>query len=254
MSWFRYALNITTVYNDSYYTAIDPGEFYEWKLHGFIPKERVFTKRLPPSDIFTRGLVIATARIPREFLDKSDFGYTTNRNINADIFVQAGQIQTPKELIDRYYRIRQNFNHSIEKIKDNSSTRSYFISDGTLYKIVQSNNQAKILNYGLIKDLLEKLSQVQKQLSKQSAQKKGRSYEMEDFLRFENAILFIKNDHIPVDSSKIDILLRISKIDPVSSYDASWEDCLLKTSQSAKQLKDLLDRYESLNWVKLIKD
>jgi len=63
MSWFRKALNITTVHPDSFYTSMDPGEFYEWKFTGIIPKGKIFTKKLPPSEVFTAGKIIATTRL-----------------------------------------------------------------------------------------------------------------------------------------------------------------------------------------------
>lgn len=252
MSWFKRALTITTVHGDSYYTVVDPGEFYEWKFANIIPKGKVFTKRLPPSDAFTDGMIIATARLPDSVLEKNNFGFKTNQDVDTEIFLQAGQIQSPIELLNRYHRIKENFKFSIEQFKKSCQVRPYFSSyDKNFYRIVSGDsNGVKILNYGPVKVLMDKLSSVRKLLSKESIIKKGRAHELEYFRRFENAMTFMENGNIPLDAGKIDTLLNIAQIHPEQSHKLDWESCFIKVSSDAGGNKALLDRYKALSWVR----
>lgn len=249
MSWIRKALTITTVHADSYYTSIDPGEFYEWRFRGEIPKGKVFTKRLPPSSIFTDGMLIATARIPQDALDKREFGFETNQVVTADIMLQAGQIQSPHELINRYKRIQSEFASGVDRFKATAQVRSYFAADGNLYRISPDNDRVQLQHYGDIKEILNTLTEIRKSLSQTSMTKKGRAHEMEEFRRFENAMTFVQNDQVPVDSGKIDTLFRIAEINPSQTTVTSWPECYVRVSPDASTIKELLDRYDSLSWV-----
>ena len=250
MSWFRKALSITTVYPDSYYTVVDPGEFYEWKFKEMIPKGRTFTKRLPPSTSFADGMLIATARLPQEGLDKKSFGYETNQDLNADIYLQAGQIQSPKELFQKYKQVQSSFNDSVNKFKTASEVRSYFSSNDHLFRISSiDESSVSLLNFGPTKDLVKALAHKRQLLNRESLSRKGRAYEMEEFRRFENAMTFVQNSQIPVDSSKLDLLLRIAKIEPEQTVKLGWVNCFVQLSPEARSSKKLLDRYESLSWV-----
>lgn len=254
MSWFRKALSITTIHNDSYYTTVDPGEFYEWKFANTIPKGKVFTKRLPPSEAFTDGMIIATVRLPQDALEKREFGFETTRDIETDIFVQAGQIQSPTELMNRYYRIKKEFESSVDQFKKSCHVRPYFTShlDNKFCRIVSSpeETKVKVLSYGPIKELLKKLAIVRQSLSKASATKKGRAHELEYFRRFENAMTFIENNNLPVDAGKIDTLLNIAQISPEQSNTMDWSACFIEVSPEAQANKKALDRYETLKWVR----
>lgn len=255
MSWLRNALNITTAYDDSYYTAVDPGDFYEWRFTQSIPKGTIFTKKLPPTEIFTKGFIIATARIPSGFLNKSDFGFETNNAVATEIMLQAGQVQSPMELIQRYYDIQQKFAVGLDRFKKASSSRMYFISDDDLYKIGSTDvNTVEAINYGKISEIIEQLKLVQNNLRTESLKKHGRSHEMERVRRFENAMTFIENNGITVDSSKIDLLLNMSKASAQNRTKLSWELCYTKLVPEGKQNMEMIKRYQSLGWVKATLD
>lgn len=250
MSWFRKALTITTVYDDSFYTVIDPGEFYEWKFTGVIPQGKIFTKRLPESSVFTDGYVIATARLPESELIKKAFGFETKRPIKSDIFIQAGQIQTSKELIDRYHDIRSQLNNGVEAFKNSISSRPYFVNNEHIYHVSSAGDKAIIMNYGPVNKIAEQLSELRELLNQQSMRKKGRAFEMSDFRKFENAMTFLDNVNIPVDSLKIETILKSSNISPQNTREVVWSDCFLEISNDAKVMNEVLNRYESLSWVR----
>jgi len=254
MSWFRKALTITTVYEDSFYTAIDPGEFYEWKFTGIIPQGKIFTKRLPESSIFTEGYVIATARLPESALVKSGFGFETKQPIKSDIFIQAGQIQTPKEIIDRYHKIRFQLDNGVEIFKNSISSRPYFVNNEHIYHVSSSGDKARMTNYGPVKKISEQLSELRVLLNQQSLKKSGRAFEMSDFRRFENAMTFLDNVNVPVDSLKIETILKASNISPQNSKEVVWSDCFLEISNDARMMNEILKRYESLSWVRTALD
>lgn len=251
MSWFRKALSVTTRYPDSYYTVVDPGEFYEWKFKETIPKGKTFTTELPPSTSFADGMLIATARLPQEGLDKKGFGYETNQDLITDIHLQAGQIQSPKEILQKYKQVQSSFNDSVKRFKSASEVRSYFSSDDHLFRISSiDDTSVSLLNFGKIKDLARSLALKRQLLNTESLSRKGRAYEMEEFRRFENAMTFVQNSQIPVDSSKIDLLLRTAKIEPEQTVKLGWTSCFVQLSPEARSSKKLLDRYESLSWVR----
>lgn len=251
MSWFRTALSITTVYPDSYYTAVDIGEFYEWKFNGYIPESKIFTKKLPPSDVFSNGMIIATARLDSNVLEPQPFGFKTKEKIHTDINIQAGQIQTPQEIINKYKDLTHKFAVSLSNFQQSIFVRPYFANNEHLYRIGKAESgRAQFYSYGKIQDILDKLSAKKKSLSDASLKKSGRSHEMEDFRRFENAMTTIGNQNLPINTSAIDTVLNISDIQPTETYEMSWNDCFTKVSAEAKSFQDLIHRFESLSWVK----
>ena len=253
MSWFRKALSITTAYDDSYYTAIDPGEFYEWRFKGSIPKGKVFSKKLPPSEIFTRGMIIACVRLPEDVLNKGSFGFSTKHAVDTEIFLQAGQIQSPGELVQRYHRIKDQFYNSIQDFKKACRIRYYFTSgkQKELFRIsFASNDEPKLHTFGPMSEILKELASKQKQLSDETLSKQGRSYEMESFKRFKDAMMFASNPQIPLDSMKIDTLLISAGVESKSISSISWHDCYVKVVPEAEATKKLLDNYESMSWVR----
>lgn len=253
MSWYRTALNITTIHEDSYYTTVDPGDFYEWRFTQRIPKDTIFTKSLPPSEVFTKGLIIATARLNHEDLVKQDFGYKTSEDTYAEIMLQAGQVQSPAELIERLRRLSLEFKANTETFKKECSTRQFYIagSEPSLYQVKSlDDGSSELMDYGEIDEITKKLKIAIQSLRAKSEVKEGRAHELEALRRFENALTFLENKNLPVLSSQVGIALRLGNLKPLRTTKMSWADCYATLDKNAQASQDLIQRHFSLSWVK----
>lgn len=254
MSWLRRAYTISTPDPNAYYVAVDPGEFYEWRYTGTIPKGTIFTKRLPRSDIFTEGFVVASSVIPPSSLKSKRQGFELVSDVNANINLEIGQIQSPQEILAKHKELINKFNITIHDFRKSAETRTFFVSssdDPHLYRIIGSDEEtAQLENYGPIEDILSKLKTVRIALNNHSLKRDGRAHEMEDFRRFENAMTIIENGNYPIDKSVMETLIRIADLKPIQTCSSSWEECCVELSRDAYAVKNLLNRYHSLRWIR----
>ncbi len=255
MNWLKKALTITTPESGSYYTAVDPMEFYEWRFTGTIPEDTIFTKKLPRSDIFTEGLVIVSAVIPPESLHETGkFGYQLKNDIQVEAVLHAGQVQSPRETTERYIEIKKSFDERVKMFKKSCENRMYFFSSDKpshLYFITKSEgNKVEMSNFGTTSELSKKLADVRSHLINTSMKRTGIAYEMEDFRRFENAMEFMSNPNIPVDYAKIETVVRIADLQPENTRTLNWDECYLEISPEARKTQSLIKKYESLTWLK----
>ena len=132
MSWLREAYTISTPDPDAYYVAVDPGEFYEWRYTGVIPKDTIFTKKLPRSDVFTDGFVIASAVIPPSSFKDGSHGIVLTSDVNAKVNLEIGQIQSPQELLSKHKELISKFNTAVKDFIKSAETRIYFTSSFSL--------------------------------------------------------------------------------------------------------------------------
>ncbi len=253
MSWFKRALSISTPLPNAYYTTVDPGEFYEWRFTGAIPKGTIFTKKMPRSDIFTDGFIIASASLSCEQLEKKGFGFELKSDAHSDAILEVGQVQSPAEIIDKYKQLQRTFEKTINDFKKSSINRVFIISkeeDPHLYKILSSDEQTvKMQNFGALKDIRDRLEEVRKSLNENSMKKGRISYELADTRKFDNAMLFLGNKGLPFESSKIATLIRIARLKPQREMSLNWDELCMKLSPEAKALNGLIDRYTSLQWI-----
>ncbi len=254
MSWLREAYTISTPDPDAHYVAVDPGEFYEWRYTGIIPKGTIFTKRLPRSEIFTEGLVIASAVIPPSSLKTKKHGVELTADVNVMPNLEVGQIQSPQELLAKYKDLNNKFSVAVKDFIKSAETRMYFVSlskEPHLYRLASSNETtAHLENYGPLEDILSKLKTVRTALNQESLNRTGRAYEMEDFRRFENAMTVIENKNHPIDKATVETLISIAKLKPVNAKSSPWSECCVELSPGVREMKDLLGRYHSLRWIR----
>jgi len=256
MSWLRTAFTICTPDEKAYYTVIDPIEFYEWRFTNVAEKGHFFTRKLPPSDIFTEGQVIASANITESSLKPERGGYTLSENSPVDVTLKIGHMPNPQELIDRYHDAVKRRDKGIEAFKQDLSTRIYISSQDDnphLFRLSHyTDENVTMHNFGLITDLTEQFAVVRQSLVNESLNKKGRAHEMEEFRRFENAMTFINNSHLYVDSSKLDRLIETAKIKAMQTKTLPWMECYLDISPEAQSLDNRIKHFEEQTWVKSV--
>lgn len=256
MSWLRTAFFISTPDPQAYYTVLDPVEFYEWRFTKRAPKGQAFTHKLPPSDIFTEGKVIASATVTESSLKPSASGYVLTEDSPVDVRIRVGQMSSPQELLDRYHEMTRTLDRGMDAFKKNLLTRLYIDSktdNPHLFRISHyTDEDVTMHNFGPIKDLIEKFSLVRQSLIEKSMDKTGRAHEMEEFRRYENAMTFTNNSHLHVDSSKLDRLIETSGVKALRTRTLSWVECYLDTSPEARQLDSRIKHYEDQTWVKSV--
>ncbi len=256
MSWLRTAFTICSPNSQAYYTVLDPVEFYEWRFTNKAPKGQAFTHTLPPSDIFTEGKVIASAIVTESSLKPSKEGYILTEDSPVDVKIQVGQMPSPQELLDRYDELTKTRDRGINAFKQNLLTRLYINSttdNPHLFRLSHyTDKDVTMHNFGSIKSLIEQFSLVRGALIDESMDKTGRAHEMEEFRRYENAMVFTNNSHLHVDSSKLDRLIETSGVKALQIRTLPWTECYLDASPGAQQLNARIKHYEDQTWVKSV--
>lgn len=256
MSWLRTAFSISSPNTQAYYTTLDPIEFYEWRFTHKAPKGHMFTRQLPPSDIFTEGKVIVSAVVVESSLKTNKSSYVLKEDSPVDVSIVVGQMSSPQELIDRYYEIKKTRDRGLIAFKEDLVTRLYVDSqtdDPHLFRMAHyTDENVTMHNFGSIKDLNEQFALVREALQKESTSKTGRAFETEEFRRYENAMVFTNNSHLHVDSSKLDRLIETSGVRALRTRTLSWEELYLDTSPGARHLNERIKHYEDQTWIKSV--
>lgn len=254
MSWLRTALTVSTPDPGAYYTVIDPVQFYEWRFTQMAPKGALFTKHLPPSDIFTKGKVIASVVIQEDALKPVERGMRLESATAVDLSVTAGAIPTPQELLDKRKLKKDLFAQGIKRFKEEVLTRLFLVSksdDPHLLRIAEYDDaKVSIQNFGEITELIKTFAEVRAIIKNKSLKRTGKAHELEEFRRYENAMDFVNNSHLYVDSSKMDRLLMSAKVKPSGTKKLSWEELYLQHSVGAQHLDREIQYFDKMSWVK----
>ncbi len=253
MSWFRKALTISVSEPGSYYTVVDPNDFFEWKFTGLIPAGSPFTKNIPPSEIFTKGLLIASAVLPPSSLKKTKLGFEVTEDVNAAIILTAGRVDNPQELISTYHDRQKKFESDLESFIKTCETDGFIIS-GTeephLYRVNSSDDDsARLANYGPLEEVHAELAKARQWLAIESSNRVGRAYEKADSMRFENAMVSIDN-RLPIDGTKMQFVLDMAKVEPNHTRKVSWKECYTSLFEEASLKQEQLNRFGRYTWVK----
>lgn len=254
MAWLRTAFNICTPDKEGYYTILDPVEFYEWKFTKYAPKGHDFFHQLPPSDIFTEGKIIASVFVPESNLKRTKAGYRLTTDSPVQVKLEVGNMPSPKELIDKYNSMVQSRDRGLDAFKQDLQTRLYLNSqtdDPHLFRLAEfTDEKVTMHNFGSVEKLAEQFDVVRKELAEESMDKVGRSYELEEFRRYENAMIFANNSHLHVDASKMDRLIETSGVRALQTTTVPWVECYLEASPGAQHLSDKIQHFEDQSWVR----
>ena len=251
MNWLRKCASN----QNALFTAVDPADFYEWKISGIIPKGSRFSKFMPPSEVFAKGLVIATASLPTSCLtqvkDTSDL-FEISEDTDIDVQFYVGSAATPSEVLDKYHRIKRDFAEEIEHFKRTAISQTFIVSprDDKVYKLSDKNGKAHIDEYDVFPEIQKQLIVARRKITQESQTKKWRSYEMEKLRRFENVFVMINNKNTIVDPTSISSIFVEAEIKPLRSSIKSWEDYYISVSDDAKVQHDRLQALDQMQWIK----
>jgi len=256
VSWFKKAYNISQVEPNSYYSVVSPIRFYEWRYTGVIPKGTKCSKRLPPSDIiaYNDEKLVVSIIANSDQLKPQEGNFILAEDIRSPVVLKIGQLQNPREILQRYGNLLDEFRRKFEDFKTTASTQEYLISrhdNPQLYRISsQDNDEVKIENFGSIRDISKNITELRKILSQQSQQKKGRAYEIADLRKVENIYTYIGNVGIPIDPTRFQLLIRKSNIKPQTARYISWRDCYFELNPEAKEMDNRINHFQSFSWAK----
>lgn len=256
MSWLRTAFTICSPNSEAYYTVLDPIEFYEWRFTNKAPKGHLFTHKLPPSDIFTEGQIIASAIVPESNLKLNKGGYALVADGPVDIQLKVGCMPSPQELMDKYENLIQMRSKGVEAFKEDLLTRLYINSSTDnphLFRLAHyTDNEVTMHNFGSVEELTKQFALVRSAILDEAMDKTGRSYEMEEFRRYENVMVFTNNSHLHVDASKLDRLIESSGVKALQTKTLPWLECYLDVSPGARQASDRIQHFEDQKWVQAV--
>lgn len=256
MSWLRTAFTICAPDSRAYYTVLDPVEFYEWRFTNSAPKGHFFTHKLPPSNIFTEGEVIASAVVTESSLKPDKEGYILIENSPVDVNLKVGYMPSPQELIDKYHDIVKTRDRGVEAFKQDLLARLYVDSttdNPHLFRLAHyTDDEVTMHNFGSVEELIKQFDLVRKALIEKSMDKTGRSHEMEEFRRYENAMTFVNNSHLHVDASKLDQLIETSGVKALQTKTLPWLECYLDVSPGAQLIANRIQHFEDRTWVRSV--
>lgn len=254
MSWFRKAFSISTFDSNSYYSVLDPVEFYAWKYSSIAPKGSHFTKYLPSSDIFTDGRIVVSVNIDNTKLQKDGSSYKLSEDSPVDVSLQIGCIPSARELLFKYQTLSDSFFSGLKSFKEYLINRIYITSaneETHLFRLAEyDDNSVSLHNFGSVKELTEKFADVKKVLSQAASKKTGRAFETEEYKRFEKAMMFVNNSHLYVDASKMDRLLKSSNAKSTETKKVSWKELFLELSPNAQLMDSQITKFNNTKWVK----
>lgn len=249
MSWLLKAFTTCQMSPDSFYLLVDPVTFYEIRHTNVIPKGTKLSKRMPPSDTFTKDIVLATAIVSPDLVS----GEHLSQDVKSPIVLKIGSLRSPHEIYQRYIRLDETLQRRLKDFKDTSLSQQYIVSrteEPRLYRITEgANNVASLECFGTLKDITEKSDEMRHALNEMASKKQGRSYEAADLLRVENIYTYMKNDLLPVDPAKIAFILRKAGIKPISHTEEAWLNCFTFLNDEAKHLRDEIRSFHSMKWV-----
>lgn len=247
MSWLRDRANTVA----SYYSAIDPADFYEWKFSQTIPKGARFTKHIPPSQVFAEGLVIVSADISSQNLKSVDPNtYKVKESTPGDINLVVGSVLSPSELIEKYKNLKEMYSKNLNMFRESLSSQKYTIDvDNKLCRIADANGQAHIDKFDTLPEIQKKLTAARRVLTEKSRNRTGRAYELEALRRFEHAFVLSNNKGLTVHPDQIDYLLRVAEVEPSETYKIPWSECFVKMSKDARTDHERIKTLDSMQWI-----
>lgn len=250
MNWLR-----TCVSHNSFFTAVDPADFYEWKVSGVLPKGSRFSKGMPPSDVFSKGFVVATASLPESSLQqiKDENGmFELTADTNAEVQFYVGAALSPSELLDKYHRLKKEFAIDLDHFRRTSISQQFIVNpnDNKVYRIAEKGDKAEIAEYETFPEIQKQLIQSRRAITNESQIKKWRSYELEKLRRFESTFVMLNNKHSIVDPASVAQIFAVANISPLKTTVQSWEEYFTKVSADAKSQYDRIQALDRMHWIK----
>jgi len=255
MNWVK---NITDINNSICYASILPEEYYEWIYNSCtIRQGTVFNHYKFPIDKIADGSIIISASIPSNILKKSSRGLITIRPLQTHVSIEAGNITSKEEILNRYNDMKSNFNRGYNLFRQGLESRIFIIKSGKkkhnkLYKIVLSDHNSDYVlleDYGEIAEIIKKIQVAQKLLRNKAQKKTGRAYEMSDFIKFNKLVDFIKYD-IKNAGPKWQFVVKTAHIKPTGRHKEKWSDLYKSMSIKAQDTYNYINQIESLEWIK----
>jgi hypothetical protein len=236
----------------TYYVAIDPVLFYEYKFANKIPKGSLLSKQMPPISVLDNQ-VIASVNIHPSMVKVSNKGYETSEDTECELSFVVGQAQSPMDILDKYNSEKKLLTDKFDEFKQAAMINKFVISSGEvprLYEIKQSRGQeVYVKDFGTIKDVLSQFKISSLKLQKDSLRKKGRAYELTNATKM-NKVFSMMTNKMPIDSSEMDFMITVSEIQPVHEKILPWSDLFYSVDLPAKAIYEKMAKFESLQWVK----
>ena len=251
MRWLKKALTITQLGTDTFYTIVDPYEFYEWRYTGTIPAGTEFSKYLPPTDIISTGKVVACAKVNENLLQKKGYYLELQRPISGSPTIRIGQIPSAKELKSRFDNMYEKFKIALSQfVSECKISRFYTTADSVLHKISYADQSSSYIeDFGKMKDIMKTIEAKREELKKISDIKNGRAHEMVEFVKYSQALAFINSLHLQGNSDKMNYLISVAGVSPAMQRRVSWKDCYLEFSPIAKGNYDIIVSAGKKTWM-----
>lgn len=253
MTWLKEAYKPSFPKPGTYYTVVDAVDFFQWKYANSIPQGVTFTKNPPQLDALTGHQIIASAEIPPQSLVVSQLGYKTAGDVPTEVNFHFGTVRSPADILAKYNRIKDELSRKAKSLRQSVFIHKYLISSEekpSLYKVISGNDHEVTLDdFGPFEQILDRLIKRQASLNKESKAKKGRAYELSETTRY-NKIMSVMASKTPVDSSKLEFVLKYIDLPSMGTRKLSWLELLAKTDPNAGMQLGGLKKFEEVPWVK----
>ena len=84
----------------------------------------------------------------------------------------------------------------------------------------------------------------------EAGKKQGRAMEMDLWRRYENIMVLFENGTLPLDTAKLEFVLKIANLKSEASKSTSWEDFYIELFPEVQEDLGRLRDFMSKDWVK----
>jgi len=237
----------------TYYVSLTPEQYYECRFNQSIPAgTRVSESRQITGAI--SDLIVASVDLPVAEVKTSSEGLHIKRAVPAILMHEAGRLVSPEDLLaDRKKKIAQ-FRRVVEGFREKSKLNKFAIStteDPKLYMFDSIDDEnVRLLHFGRITEVVQKIVEKRAELGAISQIPTWRSREMADLVRYDNAVVYLRNIGLATDPTKLQQILRAALGESQHTQKVSWAACLKQIHPQIAKIYNGLEGFYDLNWVK----
>jgi hypothetical protein len=244
MSWFR------NIPDKAFYLLVEPELYYEWEHMGSIPNNTKFRygnirniKTLDKVAISVESADIVAKE--KEYLSINNIPITCARFV-------SGSVKNKDEIRSIYMELKGRLRREFVLFKEAMINRGYFIKEGTLYCLKAENEDEVLLkNYGKWENIIEKAKKAQASMGVPKRPGNMKSIDLIDLHTLTN-ILTQLSYNVPFDNNKMITLLKNSNQEATSQNKKKWMDIYCEIDKNALTIKNKIDRFEKLSWLKVV--
>lgn len=238
MSWFTKSQPIFK----TYYTLVDPEQYYEWEYEGFVPSSvNFYYGNVRGLRTIDKTIVAITSNIKKDVLPFSEIEFV------------SGKTKSKEDILSEYQRDKDAYQSELDLFKQSILNRNYFTKmqnkKHCLYGVDKWDDRAvTVNNFGSWNDILAKAQAKQTSLTNFPKPDYYKAHNLEPLRKLTETLL-ITNYRIPLDKQKLDLILRSGHIKPISQSQLPWNELYHTINKQAEKRFHRIQKLNNLKWI-----